>query len=424
MESNVIQDPIMQEPSNRFDWLSIGQLVVGLISCLICFILAGVLFVMGISSLNQPSIYGLGSTVLSLLSVLVAAVGILNIPSVILVIRHLGGKTPLVQSRLNSLRLANYALLALPLILISGHFISQSSSAWLFLPLLNVLALLIPIWWIMEIGRHRLPSGSPQRSWGLVSISVTIIPVLTLLLELLVMVVMVLVIFLILSSQPVWAERLRQLSIQANQAEFDVNFLETFLQNLASNPLVITAVFVTIGGLMPLIEELLKTLGLWILRKRILTPAEGFSAGLIGGAGFALIESASLIAETGGANWLQLVLLRIATSLLHITLSGFVGWGLASAWTQKRNGRFFFSLLIAAGVHGLWNSLAILLIILPSLSGTGLLAGLFQGGMVVGLAVMASILILLAASLIAMNRHLHKEGQETVPPPPDGLPAG
>jgi hypothetical protein len=414
----------MQEPSHQNDWLSVGQLVVGVISCLICLILASVLFVVGARSLNQPNITGLSNIMFFLLAGLFAAVGILNIPSVILAFRHLNGKTITAQSRTSPFRLANYTLLALPLILFSGHFISQSQSAWLLLPLLNVLALLIPIWWIIELGRRKLPSGSPQRSWGLISMSITIIPLLTLLVELLALIVIVLMVILILSSQPVWAEQLRQFSMQANQAEFDVSFFETFLQNMASNPLVIIAIFLTVGGLMPLIEELLKTLGLWMLRRRILTPSEGFSAGLICGAGFALIESASFIAETGGGDWLQLVLLRIGTSLLHITLSGFVGWGLASAWTQKRKGRFFLSLFAAAGIHGLWNSLAILLIILPTLNGTGLLTSLFQGSMVIGLSVMALILLLLTVALIAMNRHLQKEVQTTELQPLDRITAG
>ena len=120
------------------------------------------------------------------------------------------------------------------------------------------------------------------------------------------------------------------------------------------------------GVLMPLIEEMLKPLALWTLRKRLLTPAEGFSAGLLAGAGFALFESATIIAQTGvGADWSQMVMLRIATSLLHMTTSGFVGWGLASGWTRKKYGRTILTILAATGIHGLWNSLVISMALIP-----------------------------------------------------------
>jgi hypothetical protein len=115
-------------------------------------------------------------------------------------------------------------------------------------------------------------------------------------------------------------DKFNQLIIQFNQSGLDPQFFESFFKELLASPLVISAIFLTVGLLMPLMEELLKPLGLWALRKRLLTPAEGFSGGLICGAGFALIESATMIAQNGGgSDWGQMVLLRIGTSLLHMT---------------------------------------------------------------------------------------------------------
>jgi RsiW-degrading membrane proteinase PrsW (M82 family) len=185
---------------------------------------------------------------------------------------------------------------------------------------------------------------------------------------------------------------------------------------LLTSPLVITAIFLTVGLFMPLMEELLKPLGLWVLRKRLLTPAEGFSGGLICGAGFALFESATMIAQTGGsADWGQMVLLRIATSLLHITASGFVGWGLASAWSQKKYGRTLLTILVAASVHGLWNTIAILIVLLPFITSSSTQTALLQVSSGVGTFTMASILILLAAALVVMNRRLRRETQTSQP---------
>ena len=86
---------------------------------------------------------------------------------------------------------------------------------------------------------------------------------------------------------------------------------------------------------------------------------EGFSLGLISGGAFALLESASLVSQSGLDTWVQAVVLRAGTGLLHIGLSGLVGYGLVSCWNQKRYGRAFLYLFGAAGLHGAWNSLAL-----------------------------------------------------------------
>jgi hypothetical protein len=406
----------MQAPSTKIDWLSIGQLIMGVISCLITFSLAGLLVFLGISGVSANTSSLMDITALFMLAGLIAAVGILNIPSIILAARSLRGKQ--VESGIitSPFRLASFALISLPIWLLGGQWITRTTLAVWLLPWFNLLALLIPIWWLVEIGRRQLPSGSPQRSWGLASISLGITPIITIVVELIVTVLVILVVFMKLSVEPVWMDRFKQLIIQFNQSDIDPKFFAEFIKDLLVSPLVITAILLTVGLFMPLLEELLKPVGLWALRKRLLTPAEGFSGGLICGAGFALIESASMVAQTGGgADWGQMVLLRIGTSLLHITASGFVGWGLASAWSQKKYGRTILTILAAAGVHGLWNTMAILLVLLPLITGTGAQTILMQGFAGFGTITLISILILIATALILMNCHLRRETQTSNP---------
>ena len=406
----------MQAPSTKIDWLSIGQLSVGILSCLMTFSLAGLLVFLGVSGVLAKTNSLMDITAVFMLAGLIAAVGILNIPSIVLAGRSLSGKQFEPGIETNPFRLASFALISLPVWLLGGQWITQTTLAVWLLPWFNILALLIPIWWLVEFGRQQLPLGSSQRSWGLVSISLGVTPLITLLAELILTVLVVLVVFMKLSVEPVWMEKFNQLIIQFNQSDFDPQFFASFLKDLLASPLVITAIFLTVGLFMPLMEELLKPLGLWALRKRLLTPAEGFSGGLICGAGFALIESATMIAQTGGgSDWGQMVLLRIGTSLLHMTASGFVGWGLASAWRQKKYGRTMLTILAAAGVHGLWNTLAILIVLLPFITSTGAQTALLQGSLGVGTFIMASILILLAIALFLMNHRLRRETQSSPP---------
>jgi hypothetical protein len=380
------------------------------------FSLAGLLVFLGVSGVLAKTNSLMDITAVFMLAGLIAAVGILNIPSIVLAGRSLSGKQFEPGIETSPFRLASFALISLPVCLLGGQWITQTTLAVWLLPWFNILALLIPIWWLVEFGRRQLPLGSSQRSWGLVSISLGVTPLITLLAELILTVLVVLVVFMKLSVEPVWMDKFNQLIIQFNQSDFDPQFFASFLKDLLASPLVITTIFLTVGLFMPLMEELLKPLGLWALRKRLLTPAEGFSGGLICGAGFALIESATMIAQTGGgSDWGQMVLLRIGTSLLHITASGFVGWGLASAWRQKKYGRTMLTILAAAGVHGLWNTLAILIVLLPFITSTGAPTVLTQGSLGIGTFIMASILILLAIALFLMNHRLRRETQSSPP---------
>jgi hypothetical protein len=409
----------MQAPSTKIDWLSIGQLIVGAISCLIGFSLAILLVYLGVSGVLTKTNSAMDATAMFMLAGLITAIGILNIPSVVLAIRSLSEKQYGSGIKTNSYRMASLALISLPVWLFIGQSITQTTLAAWLLPWINILALLIPIWWLVEFGRRQLPSGSPQRSWGLISVSLGITPLITILAELIVTIFVLLAVFASLGSDPLWMDKFNQLIIQFNQSGLDQQFFESFLKDLLASPLVITAIFLTVGLLMPLMEELLKPLGLWVLRKRLLTPAEGFCGGLICGAGFALIESATMIAQNGGgSDWGQMVLLRIGTSLMHTTTSGFVGWGLASAWNRKKHGRSFLAILAATGVHGLWNSLAILVVLLPVITNTSAQTALLQITTGVGGFVMAGILIFLGAALALMNRRLFRETQST---PLEGL---
>ena len=50
---------------------------------------------------------------------------------------------------------------------------------------------------------------------------------------------------------------------------------------------------------------------------------------------------------------------RIGTAAIHILTTGLVGWGLASAWTEKKYGRLAGSFIAAVALHGVWNGLNI-----------------------------------------------------------------
>jgi len=106
-----------------------------------------------------------------------------------------------------------------------------------------------------------------------------------------------------------------------------------------------------------MIEEVFKPVGAWLLVGRRMTPAEGFAAGALSGAGYALFES--LMLSGGGESWMWIVLGRAGTAVLHIITSSLMGWALVQAWTHARFLRLGLVYLAAVLVHGTWNAVVI-----------------------------------------------------------------
>ena len=124
-------------------------------------------------------------------------------------------------------------------------------------------------------------------------------------------------------------------------------------------PGILFVAFAFISVIVPIIEEALKPIGIWLLAGQNLNPAQGFAFGVLCGAGFGLFENLGNT-SAGGEAWALLVTTRISTLLLHCLTTGLVGWALASAWSQKRYLRLGITYAFTIVVHGLWNGMAVL----------------------------------------------------------------
>lgn len=160
----------------------------------------------------------------------------------------------------------------------------------------------------------------------------------------------------------------------------------------------------------PLIEEAVKPLAVWFLGRRLHSPGEGFALGALSGAGFALLEG--LMASSGYASQPVFGLpARLASSMMHITLSAFMGWAIASAFLEKRWVRLVVSYLLCATMHGLWNGSALLAVygaLRFSITGAAmpdLLSSLF---MLVGVFMLFITFVSITLSLPLMNLRLRK----------------
>lgn len=137
--------------------------------------------------------------------------------------------------------------------------------------------------------------------------------------------------------------------------------MESLMELLTPSLVLVALVF--IGGLVPLIEETTKTLGiglagLWLRP----SPTRAFLLGVASGAGFALVENALNSLFVGPA-WGPGVVARLAATVMHCATGGLMGWGWGQGWAGRRPWRLPLAFAGAVTIHGLWNSCAVGLVL-------------------------------------------------------------
>jgi hypothetical protein len=287
----------------------------------------------------------------------------------------------------------------------AGGLVGQSTRiSQIFLPPLSVLAVAIPLWWLIEFGRRGL-RVSPQRSWGAISLSLIITMPLVLVLEVIGFLFLgVAIMIWLVGTAPDLLSQLTESFTGGARSETVLNILQPYLEQ----PGVILAGMSILTVFGPLLEEFFKPLALWFVPGRRLTEAQGFVLGLIAGGCFALLETIGNLRALDGQGtltWMALLLTRTGTGLLHITCSGLVGWGLAAAWHGKRYLRLLKLYLLAVLIHGTWNLFA-------QLIGLGALmpdSALASGLALVAPFIMFGMVVAMFALLQSLNRRLNAQ---------------
>lgn len=249
-------------------------------------------------------------------------------------------------------------LLAFLIVIWLGNLVSATEFAWLFLPGLHILGIGLPVLWMLYLASRDLPLGSLQRRWGVFASGLVLGPGLIMIAEGIALVFLLVVVGVWLSGQPALIEQLGAFSDWTVNPDLNPEELIDALAPILLTPGALVLALFFAAVLVPLIEELFKPIGVWLLFGRKLTPEAGFSAGAISGAGYALFESLAL--TLGGDGWAVVVLARIGTAGVHILTSAITGWALVQAWQKRGFLRLLAAYTFGVILHGLWNGLAIL----------------------------------------------------------------
>ena len=303
-------------------------------------------------------------------------------------------------------------------ILLGGWLGNTFKVSLLVMPLFYLPAIALPVLTLLWIGLGSLPLGSHQRVWGTLGIGLLAGPGLATMAEFAIYLGFAVPGIMLLLAHPEWTGTFTRIQAQLSTAR-DLDAILTILAPYLVNPLVILLVFVVLAGLVPLIEELIKPVAVWLLAGRLHSPAQGFALGALSGAGFALVEG--LVAgSSAGDGWYVLVVARAGGSLMHILATGLMGWGIASAWQERRILRLIGSYALSVSMHGLWNGMTVTIVfgaLRVFLAGSRPdVLGVFLG--TAGMVVLAILSVLTLIALILINRKLRTVPLVLVPTPP------
>ena len=414
----------IQPLKSPLHWSSLIQFV---LSALVGFLLLSVAVVITLTSLAQYFTSGPGSsdpTQSLMVAASLAFVGVLVLPSAWYALRYIA--RPEIEPVYRPKR-RNFGLILTIVVivlvggaLLLGNWASQNSRlAWLLLPPLNIISTGLPTLWVVYIGTRGLLPRLPKRSWGVFASGLVLSPAIILILELILLIGMGILALLWIMLDPSLSNQLNGLVFRLENAGLNPDAILNIMLPFLLNPGVLFILFSFIAVLVPMIEETFKPIGVWFLAGQKITPAQGFGYGVISGAGFALFENLGNT-SCGGEAWALVAGSRISTLLLHCFTAGLVGWGLASAWSQRRYLRLALTYAIAVLVHGFWNGLAVLSAAssLQGMTNIPLPASLQQVGAFasVGILVLGVVVFILFVSFNSILRR----NMAAMPPPSNG----
>lgn len=249
--------------------------------------------------------------------------------------------------------------LATGLVFLIGYFIQERESVnWLILPVLTIPAVLLPIGLLFGFGAQQIQLGPRWRVWSIFGIGMTLSPLVLIFVEICILVVMVILVTVYLALQPEFRIEITALDQQLQFIQDDPEAILQLFAPYVLQPGVILSILAFFAVIVPIVEELVKPLGVWLFAGKLNSPAQGFAMGALSGAAYALVETLGSSAQT--TEWTSLLSTRIGTSLLHITSTALMGYGIALAWQNRGYLKLFVMYLGSCTLHGIWNASVLL----------------------------------------------------------------
>ncbi len=345
------------------DWRTVLVGISGLVGALSAFIFAALIIVFTIIGLIDPGSAKNSQTTLQ--DVVIASgitlIGVVFIPSVYYSVQRLLGKE-IPQAAPKVLKIWQAFLLLLlwaGAAVLAQLLVGNDVLKW-FTPPLYLLAIGIPVYFLVRLASGGLNPGSRQRVWGVVATSIALGSTFAILIELMLVIVGLLVVAAYIGLHPELLAAARQITDQITNAS-NIDTVLNEVEPWVNNPVAILLALLFFSGFAPIIEETAKSLAVWTVFDRLDSPAQGFVIGALSGAGFGLVESL-LASATPDSSWASTLLVRGGSTMMHIITASLTGWGIASFHSgSRRIVNVIRMYAVAMLLHGLWNASVILI---------------------------------------------------------------
>lgn len=230
---------------------------------------------------------------------------------------------------------------------------------WFALPF-YLLSIGLPVYALFRTAAGGLEMGSKLRAWGTLSAGMTLSPFLSILAEGVVALILLVVIGVFMGLNPQRLAAIQALAEQLKNITSQQQALD-LLAPILSNPLTLVGGLFFLSLVTPLVEEIAKSLPIWLGWRQLTSPAQGFALGALSGAGFGLMEGL-FISTSLGETWGMTLAVRAASSSMHIIASSLVGWGIGKAAQQKRVLPALGGYALGITIHGLWNACIVVMV--------------------------------------------------------------
>lgn len=225
------------------------------------------------------------------------------------------------------------------------------------IPILHVVAIAIPIYVLTRLAIAGIGGGSRLRLWGTLTTSMVLGTAVAATVELALLLLCLAAGGMYLLMKPEQVIELQRMAIQLQRVA-DPQEVVGVMGPLLTSPLALVLALAAVSIATPVIEEIAKSIPVWALHDRLTRGSQGFWAGALAGAGFALFEGVMVSANTNEGLAFILVL-RAGSSLMHIVASGMAGWGIGAFRESGKGIRIAVGYATAMGVHSLWNALVV-----------------------------------------------------------------
>lgn len=352
-----------QPAPKRADWLTTVQLIFSALFTLLYGGVSVVLFALSLPELRNATAINPSPVLGYSMGIICAILALFNLASAYYAGKRLRLGVESIRSE-KRMRWLNALIVLLPINMIVGALVFPNQTLRNYLlPVLTSLSLTVGMIWLIRVGSKNLWGDHPQRDGGLISLMSGFTVWFIMFLEMMVMLMMGVMLFAGVLTSPDLFDRFEQLLLLFQQANPDTESLMRALEGMVSLPLLIGGAMFLIAGILPVIEELFKTMGVWMLSGRKPTPREGWVAGLMSGAGFGLVEGLfyglQLTMTADATTWVATLIGRTGGTILHTLFGGMVGLAYARSWRDGKSWRVIGVYVAVIVLHGLWNALAI-----------------------------------------------------------------